>query len=162
MSTHEKFKRTLFIRTKTLSANFRSNPLYRATKRQQLNSEKQDEKLNHLSVFGWAMLSYLSKSASVANNDHSRLFDKLRFTPDLHMGLQERGDRSRGYFSYVSAFNMGDQSRNCSYEPLSSRKTEQNKHHEPLCIVLQQFTLGFSLKTTTTKTDVWKSQSLCH
>ena len=98
-----------------------------------------------------------SKSASVANNDHSRLLDKLRFTPDLYLGLQERDDRRRGYFNidiYITACNLGDPSRNFSYEPLSSRETEQNKHHEPLYIVLQQFTLGFSLKTTTTKRDV--------
>ena len=51
LRTHEKFKRTLFIQTKTQSANFRGNPLYQATK-QQLNENKLGEKLNHLSVFG--------------------------------------------------------------------------------------------------------------
>ena len=31
--THKRFKGTLFIRTKTPSANFRGNPLYKSTKR---------------------------------------------------------------------------------------------------------------------------------
>ena len=38
IQTHKRFKRTLFIRTKTQSANFRGNPLYQATKRHLNNS----------------------------------------------------------------------------------------------------------------------------
>ena len=62
----KRFKRTLFIRTQTSSANFRGIPLCRATKRHLNNSsmvkndgkkmkkkeeKKKDEKLNHLPVF---------------------------------------------------------------------------------------------------------------
>ena len=38
VQTHTRFKRTLFIRTKTQPAHFRSNPLYQATKRHLNNS----------------------------------------------------------------------------------------------------------------------------
>ena len=38
IQTHERFNRTLFIRTKTQSANFRGNPLRQATKRYLNNS----------------------------------------------------------------------------------------------------------------------------
>ena len=58
IQTHKRFKRTLFIKTKTQSADFQGkSPLssYKTTLKQQLNGEKQwkkwDGKLNHLSVF---------------------------------------------------------------------------------------------------------------
>ena len=40
IQTHIRFKRTLFIRTKTQSESFGGNPLYQPTKRHFLNGEK--------------------------------------------------------------------------------------------------------------------------
>ena len=55
-------KKRYLLGQNTICANFRGNPLYPATKRHLNNSqtvtndEKWDGKLNHLSVFGWAVL----------------------------------------------------------------------------------------------------------
>ena len=56
--TRKRFKRTVFIRTKIQSANFWGNfyfilSSYKTTLK---TTKNWDEKLNHLSVFGWAML----------------------------------------------------------------------------------------------------------
>ena len=52
----------VYLSGQTQSANFGGNPLYQAAKRHLKNSstvkhdQRWDEKLNHLSVFGWAVL----------------------------------------------------------------------------------------------------------
>jgi len=72
---HKRFERTLFIRTKTQSANLRGNPLCRATKRylnKQLNGEKRwimRWKAESLICF-W--LSYVVSLSSARKNSYEK------------------------------------------------------------------------------------------
>ena len=67
----------LFIRTKTQSANFWGNSLYWATK-QDLNGEQWNEKLNHLSVVGWALLFFCPVLGRMASAFFQALDRKIK------------------------------------------------------------------------------------
>ena len=142
----------------TQRANFRGNPLhyYKTRLKQQLNGEKWDAELGHLSAFGWAM--QFSCPLLVRNTSSSRpklciLLFVCLFVFCLHLCTRTKisvhlliGNRGRRLHFHSSKHWTKDNNNN------NNNKKKKKKHHHQLMQGLEPGTFRSQVRHQSHKT----------